>query len=109
MRGVYNQVGDPEMKVLAALAVLATAGMTTTIAYAQTSGMERRDDRREDREAGREEKAECKAGDEESRPECRQEKRETKREGEGDEGAKEPTNEGATDQSEGDQEKPEGA
>ena len=71
--------------ILTAFVLLATAGMVmTTTAYAQTSGMERRDDRRDNREEGRDEKAACKAGDEKSRPECRQEKRDTKQEGRGD-------------------------
>lgn len=71
--------------ILAAVAVLATAGvvLTTTTSYAQTSGMERRGERRDNRQGGREEKRECKAGDEKSRPECRQDKRDTKQEGRG--------------------------
>jgi hypothetical protein len=88
------------MKLLAALAVLATAGMMVTDAYAQTSGMERRDDRREDRQGARDEKAECMAGDEKARPECRQDKRESKRDGE--EGEKDPANEAAADEADGD-------
>jgi len=47
-------------------------------AYAQTQGMERRDDHRDDRSAGRAAKQDCKAGDEKSRAECRGEKRDTK-------------------------------
>ena len=46
--------------------------------YAQTGGMERRDDRRDDRGAGRDAKQDCKAGDEKSRAECRDVKRDTK-------------------------------
>jgi chloramphenicol 3-O-phosphotransferase len=68
-----------KMSVLAALAVLAGAGvMMAGTTYAQTSGMERRDDRRDDRQSGRAAKQACKAGDEKSRPECRQQKRATK-------------------------------
>ena len=71
--------------ILAAIALLATAGMVmTTTAYAQTNGMERRGDRRDNRDDARDAKAACKAGDEKSRPECRQEKRDTKQEGRGD-------------------------
>ena len=47
-------------------------------AYAQTQGMERRDDRRDDRAGGRAAKQACKAGDEKTRAECRQDKRTTK-------------------------------
>ena len=47
-------------------------------AYAQTRGMDHRDDRRDDRSAGQAAKQDCKAGDEKSRAECRQEKRDTK-------------------------------
>jgi hypothetical protein len=56
--------------VLAALVALAGA----VPVYAQTGGMERRDDRG----AGRDAKQDCKAGDEKTRAECRQEKRDTK-------------------------------
>ena len=47
-------------------------------AYAQTQGMEHRDDRRDDRAGGRAAKQACKAGDEKTRAECRQTKRTTK-------------------------------
>ena len=47
-------------------------------AYAQTQGMERRDDRRDDRASGRAAKQACKAGDEKTRAECRHVKRSTK-------------------------------
>ena len=47
-------------------------------AYAQTQGMERRDEHRDNRDQGRAAKQDCKAGDEKSRAECRQEKRTTK-------------------------------
>ena len=71
-----------KLLILAALGVVATSGMvTSTSAYAQTNGMDRRDDRRDTRDDGRAEKAACKAGDEKSRPECRQDKRDTKQDG----------------------------
>jgi len=60
------------------MGVLAAIVMLAAPAYAQTRGMEHRDDRRDDRGAGRDAKQDCKAGDEKSRPECRQEKRDTK-------------------------------
>jgi hypothetical protein len=47
-------------------------------AYAQTQGMERRDNRRDNRAGGRAAKQACKAGDEKTRAECRQVKRTTK-------------------------------
>ena len=47
-------------------------------AYAQTQGMERRDEHRDNRDQGRAAKQACKAGDEKSRAECRQVKRTTK-------------------------------
>ena len=59
---------------LAALVLLAGA----VPVYAQTQGMENRDDRRDDRGAGRDAKQDCKAGDEKTRAECRGEKRDTK-------------------------------
>ena len=62
------------MGALAAIVMLAVV----TPAYAQTQGMDHRDDRRDDRSAGRAAKQDCNAGDEKSRPECRQEKRDTK-------------------------------
>jgi hypothetical protein len=46
--------------------------------YAQTQGMEHRDDRRDNRAGGRAAKQACKAGDEKTRAECRQVKRTTK-------------------------------
>jgi hypothetical protein len=49
--------------------------------YAQTQGMERRNDRRNNRAAGRAAKQACKAGDEKTNPECRQLKRSTKQAG----------------------------
>ena len=60
--------------MLAAVVMLAVVAP----AYAQTQGMERRDDRRDDRAGGRAAKQACKAGDEKSRAECRQVKRTTK-------------------------------
>lgn len=58
--------------------LLAVAVMLAGAAYAQTQGMERRDDRRGMRGEARAGKAECKAGDEKTRAECRQEKRDRK-------------------------------
>jgi len=46
--------------------------------YAQTEGMERRDNRRDTRQNARHAKRACKAGDEKTRAECRKEKRDTK-------------------------------
>ena len=70
------------MLVPVALALLGGAAvMVTTTAYAQTQGMERRDDRRDNRQDSRAQKQACKAGDEKSRAECRQHKRNTKQEG----------------------------
>lgn len=46
--------------------------------YAQTEGMERRDDRRDDRAGARAAKQDCKAGDEKTRAECRNVKRAAK-------------------------------
>jgi len=62
------------MGALAAIVMLATVAP----AYAQTRGMEHRDDRRDDRAGGRAAKQACKAGDEKTRAECRQVKRTTK-------------------------------
>ena len=66
---------------LGTLAVLITAASVLAWpepTYAQTQGMERRDDHRDDRDAGRAAKQDCKAGDEKTRAECRGEKRDTK-------------------------------
>jgi hypothetical protein len=60
--------------VLAGIVMLAVVAP----AYAQTQGMERRDNRRDDRAGGRAAKQACKAGDEKTRAECRQVKRTTK-------------------------------
>lgn len=62
------------VRVLAAIVMLAAVAP----AYAQTQGMNRRDDRRDDRAGGRAAKQACKAGDEKTRAECRQVKRTTK-------------------------------
>ncbi|HEY2388459.1 MAG TPA: hypothetical protein VGK30_16000 [Candidatus Binatia bacterium] len=64
-------------------AVLAAALLLLSVAtgYAQTQGMERRDDRRDNRAGGRAAKQACKAGDEKTRVECRQTKRATKQHG----------------------------
>ena len=67
------------MSVLAALALFVGAGvMVTATSYAQTQGMERRDDRRDNRLDARSTKQDCKANDEKSRAGCRQEKRHAK-------------------------------
>ena len=62
------------MGVLAAIVMLAVVAP----AYAQTQGMERRDEHRDSRAGGRAAKQACKAGDEKTRAECRQVKRTTK-------------------------------
>ena len=62
------------MGALATIVILAVVAP----AYAQTRGMENRDDRRDDRAGGRAAKQACKAGDEKTRAECRQVKRTTK-------------------------------
>ena len=59
---------------LAAVVTLACVVPT----YAQTEGMQRRDDRQDTRAGARNEKQACKAGDEKTRAECRQDKRGTK-------------------------------
>jgi len=58
------------------VAVMVLAGVVPV--YAQTQGMEKRDDRRDDRAGGRAAKQACKAGDEKTRAECRHVKRDTK-------------------------------
>ena len=72
MTSLYRGIG-----VLAAVVALAGA----VPAYAQTGGMERRDERHDDRAAGKAAKQACKAGDEKTRAECRQVKRTTKHHG----------------------------
>jgi hypothetical protein len=67
--------------VVAALMVLSVGS-----AYAQTQGMERRDDR----SGARDVKQACKAGDENTRAECRQGKRDVKQAGRQDGGAENP-------------------
>ena len=64
-------------------AALAAFLMLLSVApsYAQTQGMERRDNRRDNRAGGRAAKQACKAGDEKTNPECRQLKRTTKQAG----------------------------
>jgi hypothetical protein len=54
--------------VLAGIVMLAVVAP----AYAQTQGMERRDEHRDNRAGGRAAKQACKAGDEKTRAECRQ-------------------------------------
>jgi len=62
------------MEVLAVIVMLAVVAP----AYAQTQGMEHRDNRRDNRAGGRAAKQACKAGDEKTRAECRHVKRTTK-------------------------------
>ena len=72
-------------RMFCALAAVVTLASVAP-AYAQTQGMERRDDRRDTRDGARAAKQACKAGDEKTRAECRQEKRGVKqgaRHGEG--------------------------
>jgi hypothetical protein len=71
--------------VVAALMVLSVGS-----AYAQTQGMERRDERQDDRSGARDVKQACKAGDENTRAECRQGKRDIKQAGRQDGGAENP-------------------
>jgi hypothetical protein len=71
--------------VVAALMVLSVGS-----AYAQTQGMERRDERQDDRAGARDVKQACKAGDENTRAECRQGKRDVKQAGRQDGGAENP-------------------
>ena len=74
-------------KVICMLTLAAVVALTGVVpAYAETQGMDRRDDRQDDRSEGRAAKQECKAGDENTRAECRQEKRDTKHGGGDDEG-----------------------
>jgi len=65
----------------AAAVVAALMMLSVGSAYAQTQGMERRDERRDDRSGARATKQACKAGDEKTRAECRQVKRTTKQQG----------------------------
>ena len=69
--------------------VLAAVVMLTAIApaFAQTQGMDRRNQRRDNRAAARAAKQACKAGDEKSRAECRQVKHEAKQVGRNDGGS----------------------
>ena len=73
-RTACNEVPGEAWALLAAIVMLALVAP----AYAQTQGMERRDNRRDSRAGGRAAKQACKAGDEKSRAECRQVKRSTK-------------------------------
>jgi hypothetical protein len=57
-------------------AVVALAGAVPV--YAQTQGMERRDDRRDNRAGARAAKQACKAGDEKTRVECQKVKHDVK-------------------------------
>jgi hypothetical protein len=86
LRGLYSSTEDnmQERNRLRATVVALVGGVMLIgvgAAYAQTHGMNRRDDRRDDRSGARAAKQACKAGDENSRAECRQEKRGTKQEG----------------------------
>ncbi len=62
--------------ICALAAVVMLAGVP--LAYAQTQGMERRNERRDDRSGARAAKQACKAGDEKTRAECRHVKHQTK-------------------------------
>ena len=75
----------------ATAAVAALMVLSVGSAWAQTQGMERRDERQDDRAGARDVKQDCKAGDEKTRAECRQEKRATKQEGRNDGGTNNPT------------------
>ena len=66
-------IGKSTVAIAAALTFFYVAS-----AFAQTEGMERRNERRNARQAGRAAKNACKAGDEKTRVECRQEKRAVK-------------------------------
>ena len=65
---------------MGALAAVVTLASVTPV-YAQTQGMERRDERQDTRAGGRAAKQACKAGDEKTRAECRQVKHTTKQHG----------------------------
>jgi uncharacterized protein HemX len=69
----------------ALVAAVTLAGVVP--AFAQTQGMERRDERRDDRAGARSAKQACKAGDEKTRAECRQVKHKAKQAGRNDGGA----------------------
>ena len=64
-----------------ALLALGTLFIAPVHGFAQTQGMENRDDRRDNRAGARSEKQDCKAGDEKTRAECRNVKRDTKQDG----------------------------
>jgi hypothetical protein len=67
-------------RAFCALAAVVTLASVTPV-YAQTQGMERRDERQDTRAGGRAAKQACKAGDEKTRAECRQVKHTTKQHG----------------------------
>jgi hypothetical protein len=71
-------------KIIGLVAVAATIGLPVAIgaqpAWAQTNGMERRDDRRDTRQVSRDVKQACKSTGE-TRAECRQTKRDVKQTG----------------------------
>ena len=69
---------------LAALAIVGAAFTVSAcpqVAYAQTNGMERRDDRRDTRQTSRDVKHECNANTNGQRSDCRQAKHSTKQAG----------------------------
>ena len=74
----------------AAAVVAALMLLNVSAAFAQTPGMERRDERRDDRAGARATKQACKAGDEKTRAECRQMKRKAKHHGRHDGGQRTP-------------------
>jgi hypothetical protein len=68
-------------------AVAAVVALSAVVpVYAQTQGMQRRNERRDDRAGARAAKQACKAGDEKTRAECRQVKRGAKQAGRNDGG-----------------------
>ena len=69
----HSFLGKGAVTMAAALIFLSVAPM-----FAQTEGMERRNDRRNARQSGRAAKQACKAWDEKTRVECRQQKRAVK-------------------------------
>jgi hypothetical protein len=71
-----------KLRILGTLAVLATAGFVfTTGTYAQTNGMEQREERSTARWEARAAKPACKAGGLNSRFDCRQERQELRQNG----------------------------
>jgi len=67
------------LRTFGAAIMIATFGITSVgSAYAQTQGVERRQDRRDTRQDARQGKRDCNASGQKGRSECRQEKRTTK-------------------------------